>query len=356
MKLSCRLWIGMLAFGLVLTTFARRPAMPYFPDIEGYKTLVCDFHTHTVFSDGTVWPTERIEEAWRERLDAIALTDHIEHQPHSRDIPTQHERPYAIALPKAQELNVLLIKGTEITKSTPPGHYNAIFVKQIDPIDQPDVLDAVRIAAEQNAFVFWNHHTWQGVDRGQWEEVQTTMYENKWLHGMEVANGDSYYPLAHQWCLDKNLTMIGTSDIHEPSIDYIYTPHQHRTLTLVLAKERSIDAIREAVFAGRTLVWHENRLIGRQPLLEAMYAASVSVSAVHFTRGNTGFFEISNRAFLDLSLERTGRIGPARSRIPARSTVQVRAAGAQEDSPSQTLTYTVTNLLIAPNKGLPVEI
>jgi hypothetical protein len=30
------------------------------PDILGYKTLKCDFHIHTVFSDGDVWPTVRV--------------------------------------------------------------------------------------------------------------------------------------------------------------------------------------------------------------------------------------------------------------------------------------------------------
>ena len=51
------------------------------PDILGYKTLKCDFHMHTVFSDGIVWPTFRVDEAWEEGLDAIAITDHIENQP-----------------------------------------------------------------------------------------------------------------------------------------------------------------------------------------------------------------------------------------------------------------------------------
>jgi hypothetical protein len=36
------------------------------PNISGYQTLKCDLHMHTVFSDGTVWPTVRIEEAWNE--------------------------------------------------------------------------------------------------------------------------------------------------------------------------------------------------------------------------------------------------------------------------------------------------
>ncbi|MFH1268845.1 MAG: PHP domain-containing protein, partial [Planctomycetota bacterium] len=51
-----------------------------FPDVGGYQTLVCDFHMHTVFSDGQVWPPVRVKEAWSQGLDAIALTDHIEYQ------------------------------------------------------------------------------------------------------------------------------------------------------------------------------------------------------------------------------------------------------------------------------------
>ena len=44
------------------------------PDIEGYKTLKCDFHMHTIFSDGNVWPTTRVKEAVWEGMDAIAIT------------------------------------------------------------------------------------------------------------------------------------------------------------------------------------------------------------------------------------------------------------------------------------------
>ena len=47
------------------------------PDLEGYLTLKCDFHIHTVFSDGTVWPTVRVQEAYKEGLDAISLTEHL---------------------------------------------------------------------------------------------------------------------------------------------------------------------------------------------------------------------------------------------------------------------------------------
>lgn len=45
------------------------------PDLPGYKTLKGDFHVHTVYSDGRVWPDIRIQEAWHDGLDVIALTD-----------------------------------------------------------------------------------------------------------------------------------------------------------------------------------------------------------------------------------------------------------------------------------------
>lgn len=229
-------------------------AKDYFPDVPGYETLLCDFHMHTVFSDGLVWPTVRVDEAQREGLDAIALSDHIEHQPHKEDIPTHHNRPYDIILERAREKNILVIKGAEITRDTPPGHYNAIFVDDIDPLETPDFFDCVKTAHDQKAFLFWNHHAWKGVERGQWSDVQDKMHEEHLLNGMEVANGKKYYPLTHKWCLEKELTMIGNSDIHHPSIDYSYTAQKHRTLTLVFAKERTVESIKEALRAGRTAV------------------------------------------------------------------------------------------------------
>ena len=51
------------------------------PDLDGYTTLKCDFHMHSVFSDGLVWPTVRVDEAYRDGLDAISLTEHIEVPP-----------------------------------------------------------------------------------------------------------------------------------------------------------------------------------------------------------------------------------------------------------------------------------
>jgi histidinol phosphatase-like PHP family hydrolase len=50
-------------------------------------TLVVDLHTHSVFSDGHVWPSVRVGEAIADGLDAVAITEHLEWQPHLDDIP-----------------------------------------------------------------------------------------------------------------------------------------------------------------------------------------------------------------------------------------------------------------------------
>ena len=51
------------------------------PDFAGYKVLKGDFHIHTVFSDGVVWPTYRIQEAGVTDLTSLPFPDHIEYRP-----------------------------------------------------------------------------------------------------------------------------------------------------------------------------------------------------------------------------------------------------------------------------------
>ena len=50
-------------FSISGATAALTPNKIVIPDIEGYKTLKGDFHVHTVFSDASVWPTTRVQEA-----------------------------------------------------------------------------------------------------------------------------------------------------------------------------------------------------------------------------------------------------------------------------------------------------
>jgi 3',5'-nucleoside bisphosphate phosphatase len=325
----------------------------HFPDLPGLITLKCDLHMHTVFSDGQVWPTVRVTEAWRQGFDAISITDHIEYQPFKDDIPTNHERPYQLAKGGADARGLILIKGTEITRDTPPGHFNAIFLDDINPLDTPEFLDAIERSNQQGAFVFWNHQAWQGEEKGSWMDVHTTMFENKWFHGMEVCNGGSYYPTAHRWCLEKNLTMLGTSDIHAPDLRLRSAPDDHRTITLIFARERTAESIKEALFAGRTVVWFQDQLIGKQEHLEPLFHAAVRIELPIIRSGKTAWLRVRNAWDVDVQLTRTGDVGPGSIKLPARATTLVRVTTAEPDSPLD-LRYVATNLLIAPETGLPV--
>ncbi len=131
------------------------------PDVRGYKVLKCDFHTHTVFSDGHVWPNVRNQEAWEEGLDALAITDHIEYTPQREDVKVAHNRGYELLKDDAAKNNLILVKGSEITRNTPPGHFNAIFIDDASGFieERSSKMDraAVMKTAEQKAFIFWNH-------------------------------------------------------------------------------------------------------------------------------------------------------------------------------------------------------
>ncbi len=61
------------ALGVCGAAAQERDPLPV-PDLPGLKTLKGDFHLHTVFSDGEVWPTVHVREAWRDGLDVVALT------------------------------------------------------------------------------------------------------------------------------------------------------------------------------------------------------------------------------------------------------------------------------------------
>ena len=56
----------------------------------------------------------------------------------------------------------------------------------------------------------------QQPDTTLWWNEHTRLYEEGYMQGIEVANGKKYSPEAQRWCMEKKLTMIGTSDIHQP--------------------------------------------------------------------------------------------------------------------------------------------
>lgn len=340
-----------------------------FPDIPGFVTLKGDFHVHTVFSDGLVWPSVRTDEAWREGLDAIAITDHIEYQPHKADLSTNHNRSFEIARDASKDLGVIVVKGSEITRKMPPGHLNAIFLTNSLPLAVTNWHDAVKAAHDQGAFIFWNHPGWErqitnGVVR--WYPEHTQMLEEGLLQGIEVVNSREYYPEAHRWAMEKKLTMLSNSDIHNPlNLDYHVHSGDHRPLTLIFAKERSAAAIKQALLARRTAVYSGDKLIGDEQFLRPLFERSLEISkaTLEIKAKGKALLHIRNNSDLDYELARLGE--PDEVAIPknivlaARKTVLLTLEGksaATKGTKRLSLPYAVANAFIGPNEPMPVEL
>lgn len=267
-----------------------------FPKVMGYEVLACDFHTHTMFSDGLVWPTLRVYEAWTSGLDAMALTDHIEYRPYKKYTNNDHNTSFDIAKPAADEVGFLLIKGTEITrKQSTLGHFNAIFISDANPIAVDDPKQSILEAKKQNAFIIWNHPGW-AVDSTYIKEFQEDLFKDGLINGIEVYNNSEFYPRVLAWAIDKNITIIAASDVHgNVESGVLKREGVLRPMTLVLAKERSLSGIREALDAGRTLAFFHNILAAKEEIAKGFVDASLSVKKV-FSNNKSSFYTLTNKS------------------------------------------------------------
>ena len=294
----------------------------FFPDLDNYKTLLTDFHQHTVFSDGLVWPTIRVEEAVKDGLDAISLTDHLEYQPFSKDIPNpDRNRVYKVAkdftdrINKTADKKLIIINGQEITRSMPPGHINAIFLDDANKLLHPDdSLKGIEEANKQNAFVFWNHPGWpaqrsDGI--AKLDDFHRYLIDKNLLHGIEVVNELYYSEEALDIALKNNLTIMGTSDIHG-LIDWLFkVPDDnesenknlpgHRPITMVFAKSKDKKSIKEALFEGRTAVFYNEMLIGKEENLKPLIEKCLVINNVNNL--NLGYSEDGESSIKKIEIE-----------------------------------------------------
>ncbi len=267
-----------------------------FPDVPGFRTLKTDLHQHTVFSDGNVWPTIRVMEALRDNLDVISLTEHIEYQPHKEDIPhPDRNRSYEIALQEAKDHDLLVVHGSEITRQAPMGHSNAVFIQDANKLLNDKAEDAFAEAKRQNAFVFWNHPAWHpqsSTGNPILSDFQKERIQNGELHGIEVINMGDYAEESLALALEHNLTIMGNSDIHG-LIDWDYAEKGHdRPITLVFAKEKTPESLKEALFAGRTVAVFNSLLVGKKKNLVPLLQACIQVEKAQYIK-KTSILEVT---------------------------------------------------------------
>ncbi len=336
-----------------------------FPDISGYKTLKCDFHQHTVFSDGSVWPDIRVQEALMDGLDAISLTEHLEYQPHKDDIPhPDRNRSYDIAIKEAVNHDLIIVKGSEITRKMPPGHNNAIFLSDPNKLLVDDSIQVFREAKKQGAFTFWNHPNWTPQRKdgmATLTDVHRLLIREKLLDGIEVVNDQTYSDEALQIALDNNLTIMGNSDIHKLiDWDFKVAKGGHRPVTLVFAKERNAESIKDALMNRRTVAVFKDLLIGRNEFLIPLIENSLKVTAAKYiTKYNVLGVEIENLSSTDITLQnQTGYTLHNNNdiillRSGEKTIIEVKTI---ERKPEVSLKFLVLSAVNAPNKHPSITI
>ena len=313
------------------------------PDIPGYKTLKCDFHIHTVFSDGLVWPDVLVNEAWQQGYDAIAITDHIEVRPHADLLAGDFNESFNIAKKRADQIGFILIKGSEITRGKPFGHFNALFLTDSNPLDVKDPLEAIDIARKQGAIIQWNHPGWPD-NKSTLYEVHEKMLADKKIDMVEVHNHTEYYPLTFDWINQYDIAPAANSDTHNAILIEYGVEKMARPITLVFARDRTEGAIKEALIARRTAAVFDNIVVAKKEWAEKLFWASLRYRIISIN-GMTALVEVENISDIPFIIRKSA---DERIVLPAGKMVRtnITAPG----------TLTIENIFIGHQKNLEVPI
>ena len=293
------------------------------PQVNGYNVYKADLHSHTMFSDGKVTPEWRVEEAWQDGLDIVAITDHIEGRPYVVRVPkylngvevqVQNEKEISVDLnasvrlaqDQARKLNILLIPGTEISRPYKiVGHLNALFTTDNNAIPAEDPLQALRNAKAQGALVQFNH---PGTGRTSLDltEFEINAYKEGLIDGIEIFNNNGFYPKAIDRALEKGLFMSGNSDVHTTT-DIAYSDATlSRNITLILAKEKTLEAVKDALVNHRTIAYGFDQIAGEESLIKDLFNACVTAEFVRVdSKGNT-IFNLTNMSSLVFAVSLNG--------------------------------------------------
>ena len=282
------------------------------PKVNGLNVYKSDLHLHTIYSDGDVTPEMRVIEAWQDGLDIIAITDHMEYRRIEREMfkymkdyiredlrsgkavntnvlktdPDAHgllvdfNIAPELAIKKARDYGIFVIKGVEITRSN-LGDYNALFTTDNNKIYDPSLEQTIRNARAQGAFIIHNHPSYDKNTPNHITPFTNDLYAKGLIDGVEVANHVRIWQYLITHCIAGGYTPCGNSDAHE----YVSWKYGHprdfeipryRNMTLILAEECTEASLHKALKEGNTIAYCNNNLIGREHLLKALFDASVS--------------------------------------------------------------------------------
>lgn len=303
------------------------------PQVNGYNVYKADLHTHSVFSDGQVNSTFRVNEAWLDGLDIMAVTEHIEYRSFEdmmvRYTKNYHGGKYEKAVNNridrkpvegaeflvdlnfsvresqsaAKNNGLLIIPGTEITRNgTTVGHFNALFTTDNNLIYDVDPVKAVRNAKAQGALVMHNHPGWRKKSL-DYTETEKTLYDEGLIDGVEVINFHEFYPGIVDRAREKGLFISANTDVHGATANDHGRSGFDRPLTLVFAKEKTLESVREALEAKRTLAYGFGAVCGEEQLLKDFFAASMKVTVNRIGTQNV-YLTITNTSSITYVIKR----------------------------------------------------
>lgn len=316
--------------------------------VNGYNVYKADLHAHTVYSDGSVTPQFRVKEAWRDGLDILAITDHIEYRPFEGKIKTYLEVKEDKTLnlnisveeakKEAEKWDIFIIPGSEITRSgSKIGHFNALFTTDNNKIYDEDPLKAIRNAKAQGAIVQHNHPGWVRTDIN-YTETEKAAYDEGLIDGVEVMNDYEFYPGIVDRVRERNLFIAANTDIHTSTAESFNAHEYTRPMTLIFASERTEAGIREALESCLTLAFGFNTICGSEQLLKDFFAASIMVRKI-----SDGRYMLTNMTSVPYIIRQEGNNQVFLSPM---STIKVKAP----------LKFTVMNMFCGKNVHPVVEL
>lgn len=297
------------------------------PQVNGYNVYKADLHMHTIYSDGDVTPEFRVREAWNDGLDVVASTEHVEYRRHEgkmlsflkgyvpegteavnykissvpadeRGIMSDLNHSVRLYETAAAEYGITVIPGAEITrKPRVIGHYNALFTKDNNAIYDADPAQSMRNAKAQGALIMQNHPGWKRDDLSMMEFEQK-VYSEGLVDGIEIMNGAEFYPKAIARAQENGFFMAANTDVHNSTYETYRLNGSLRNMTLILAHDKSLESLKEALLAHRTIAYAFGSLAGEEQLLKDLFLASVSVKVLSVGRNGVKTVALTNTTSL----------------------------------------------------------
>ncbi|MCS7063331.1 MAG: PHP domain-containing protein [Methylacidiphilales bacterium] len=216
--------------------------------------LLCDFHTHTTYSDGKLTIRELVDFYGQRRFDCLAITDHLCDPRRligklcnltGLVLPPHQIQDYFDTIEKEkkrawQKYSMILLTGIEFNKDglTPKQSAHLLGLDLTHPIDPSlSLKDTIHAIHAQGALAVASHphefqSTWGRNTLYLWEHLDEFI---PLIDAWEIANRDDLYtPIGL-----KRLPFLANSDFHKPK-------HIHSWKTLLYC-EKHPEAIKQCI-------------------------------------------------------------------------------------------------------------